>query len=56
MFEPISILLIDDDESFSEVIRHHLSNFQQRTFKVQWVNSSKKALEALSSTHSFDLI
>ncbi len=53
---PISVLLVDDDASYVDVVRHHLNSFQARKFTVRWVNSGDLALATLRSTPDIDLV
>src|SRR5690349_17789729 len=53
---PFRILLVDDDAGYADVIRHYLRPFQNHQFEVSWIAESEKALEALRTAGSYDLV
>jgi response regulator of citrate/malate metabolism len=52
----ISILLIDDDAEYAEVIKHHLHQFQNKKFEITRVTNSEQALQYLISGKPIGLI
>lgn len=54
--KPISILFVEDDQSFVKIIRHQLKKFQGREFHVVWKESVEEALAEIRINSKFDLI
>jgi DNA-binding NtrC family response regulator len=53
---PLSILLVDDDAGYVDVVRHHLNAYPHCKFDISWVNAGDKAIEILKSGKTFELI
>ena len=53
---PFRILLVDYDAGYADVIRHYLRPFQNHQFEVSWIAESDKALEALRTAGTYDLV
>lgn len=53
---PISVLAVDDDPAFIQIVKHHLQRYPDRDFVVTWKNSIPDALTALAEAPSFDII
>ncbi len=54
--KPVSVLAVDDDPAFIQIIQHHLQRFPDREFGVTWKSSIPDALEALARDPSFEVI
>lgn len=53
---PLTILMVDDDETFPRIVNHHLSAYQAREFRVEWRDSVSGALDELAKNGAYDLI
>lgn len=54
--KPVSVLAVDDDPAFIQIVKHHLQRYPDRDFVVTWKNSIPDALAALAESLSFDVI
>lgn len=54
--KPVSVLAVDDDPAFIQIVKHHLQRYPDRDFVVTWKNSIPDALAALAESPSFDVI
>jgi CheY-like chemotaxis protein len=53
---PVRILMVDDDASFSRVVRAILQLYRQRTFIITWKDSVESAIEEIEQNQEIDLI
>ena len=54
--KPISVLAVDDDQAFIQIIQHHLQRYPDRDFVVTWKSSIPDALSELAANPTFDII
>ena len=52
----ITVLLVDDDIGFAEIVQKQLQQFQNREFKLIWKESVEEALQEIQANQSIDLI
>ena len=52
----IHILLVDDDESYSSIVKHRLTPFQSHQFELICEKEGDKAISTLKTNQTIDLV
>ena len=51
-----SIVLVDDDPKYADIIKHQLRSFQNKAFAVTWISDPSAVLPFLKSENMIDLV
>ena len=54
--KPITVLLVDDDIGFAQIVQQQLKQFQGREFKLIWKENVEDALVEVQTNSAIDLI
>jgi DNA-binding NtrC family response regulator len=51
-----SIVLVDDDPKYADLLRHQLRSFQNKSFNITWISDPSTVLPSLKSDKIIDLV